>query len=81
MLRKVLKMRRNMKKIDKTYAFIGKSKYLCIVLSLPEAPNGRRAGGHTYFKGVTVRFVFDAVRIWQFEQRCQKQNNGNIILG
>ena len=28
-------------------------------------------------KGVTVRFGFDAVRIWQFEQSCQEQSNGN----
>jgi hypothetical protein len=69
-----------MKKIDKTYAFIGKSKYLCIVLSLPEAPNGRRSGGHTYDKGVTVRFGFDAVRIWQFEQSCQKTKQRERLM-
>ena len=38
--------------------------------------------GQTYIhKGVTVRFGFDAVRIWQFEQSCQEQSNGNASWG
>ena len=51
--------------------------YFYIVLSLLEAPTGRRWDGHIYIKGVTVRFGFDAIRTSQLPNVCQEQSNGD----
>ena len=51
------------------------------VISLLEAPTGRRWDGHIYIKGVTVRFGFDAIRTSQLPNVCQEQSNEDAPWG
>ena len=49
-------------------------------IPMPKAPMGRGwADIHTVY-GVTVRFGFDSVRIWQFEQKLSINDNFRKIV-
>ena len=43
--------------------------------------SGQRRARHIYIKGVTVRFGFDAVRIWQFEHKLSKTKQRERLMG
>ena len=57
--------------------------FVCIIFAeviLAESPNIGLKVGITYtYKGVTVRFGFDVVRISQIQAACQEQSNGNAL--
>ena len=54
--------------------------YLCNVYPIPEAPMGGGWADIYTYKGVTVRFGFDSVRIWQFEQKLSKTKQWERLM-
>ena len=54
--------------------------YLCNVYPIPEAPMGGGWADIYTYKGVTVRFGFDSVRIWQFEQKLSKTKQRERLM-
>ena len=64
----------------KKSGFQDKSVIFVTSIPIPEAPMGRGWADIHMVKGVFVRFDFDAVRIWQFEQKLSRTKQRERLM-